>query len=241
MKRPAQPPSLSGRGGQDAAVDAFLAAAARTPVPHAGAQAQPKGRLLFALDATASRQPTWDQACEIQGEMFAATDALGGLAIQLAYFRGRDEFDTTPWLANPRALIDYMAKVRCLKGPTQIERMLAHAIDETKRQRINALVYVGDSMEEEPDALKHAAGQLGLLGVPVFLFQEGADPAAAAVFREIARLTGGAYLSFDAGSPKLLRELLAAVAIYAVGGHAALKDYSRQASPQVQRLTHQLR
>jgi hypothetical protein len=197
--------------------------------------------LLFALDATASRQPTWNQACEIQGEMFAATEALGGLAVKLAYFRGFDEFDATPWLSNSRALIDHMAKVRCLRGQTQIERVLTHAIDETKRQRVNALVYVGDSMEEAPDTLKQLAGELGLLGVPVFLFHEGADPAAAAVFREVARLTRGAYLSFDAGSPKLLRELLAAVAIFAVGGHAALKDFSTRASAQVQRLTQQLR
>ena len=28
------------------------------------------GWLIFALDATMSRQPTWDEACSLQGEMF---------------------------------------------------------------------------------------------------------------------------------------------------------------------------
>lgn len=223
---------------KNAEIDAFLAAAARVAPPRA---AEPKGRLLFALDATASRQPTWDQACDIQSEMFAATAGLGGLAVQLAYFRGWGDFHASPWVVNSHALIDYMAGVRCERGRTQIERVLRHAIGEAKRERINALVYVGDSMEEEPDGLKGLAGELGLLGVPVFVFHEGNDPLAAGTFREIARLSRGAYLSFDSSSPKLLRDLLAAVAIYAVGGTAALVDHARRAGGEVRRLSHLLK
>ena len=226
------------RARKDAEVEAFLRAAARVPARHA--PAEPKGRLLFALDATASRQPTWDRACDIQGEMFAATASLGGLAVQLAYFRGMAEFRASPWVGDSRSLIDYMAGVRCERGLTQVERVLAHAVEETKRHRINALVYVGDSMEEIPDGLKALAGELGLLGVPVFIFHEGDDPVAADTFRHITRLTRGAYLSFDSSSPRLLRDLLAAIAIYAVGGHAALRDFSRSAREEVRRLTHQL-
>jgi hypothetical protein len=235
---------LPAERAKHAEVEAFLQAAARVPAYRDAKPVratQPKGRLIFALDATASRQPTWDQACDIQGEMFAATASLGGLAVQLAYFRGMDEFHATPWANDSRSLIDYMAHVRCLRGLTQIERVLAHAVEEAKRQRINALVYVGDSMEELPDGLKALAGELGLLGVPVFIFHEGDDPIAADIFRHIARLTRGAYLSFDSSSPRLLRDLLAAIAIYAVGGHAALRDFSRTASEEVRRLTHQLR
>lgn len=244
MTRP-PPPSDRRPGSQSPAerakqaeIDAFLEAVARTPAPRAD---QPKGRLLFALDATASRQPTWDQACDIQSEMFAATASLGGLAVQLAYFRGMDEFRATPWLADSRSLIDSMSAVRCQRGRTRIERVLRHAIDETKRHRINALVYVGDSMEEDADGLKGLAGELGLLGVPVFVFHEGEDPTAAETFRQIARLTRGAYLSFDSSSPKLLRDLLAAVAIYAVGGHAALEDFGRRAGGEARRLSHLLK
>ncbi len=210
-----------------------MAAAARVPAP--------KGRLLFALDATASRQPTWDQACDIQSEMFTATDGQGGLAVQLAYFRGMEEFRTTPWVVNSRALVDHMAGVRCARGATQIVRVLRHAVGEAKRVKVNAVVYVGDSLEEDADSLKALAGELGLLGVPVFVFQEGDDPVAAETFRQIARLSRGAYLSFDPSSPRLLRDLLAAVAIYAIGGAAALRDYSRRSGAEVRQLSHLLK
>ncbi len=223
---------------KNAQIDAFLEAAARTPAPRARAA---KGRLIFALDATASRQPTWDQACEIQGEMFAATAGLGGLAVQLAYFRGMAEFQATPWVADSRALIDQMAAVGCERGRTQIERVLRHAVEETKRLRVNAVVYVGDSMEEGADGLKALAGELGLLGVPVFVFHEGDDPLAAETFRHIARLSRGAYLSFDASSARLLRDLLAAIAIYAVGGAAALEDFSRRHGGEARRLIQLLK
>ena len=49
-----------------AEVEAFLKKVALTarPVKTAG-----RGRLIFAMDATASREPTWDRACHIQAEM----------------------------------------------------------------------------------------------------------------------------------------------------------------------------
>ena len=50
----------------------FLDKLKRAPVAHTGGG---RGRLIFALDATASREPTWDRACRIQGEMFEATAA----------------------------------------------------------------------------------------------------------------------------------------------------------------------
>src|SRR5690606_14248271 len=89
------------------------------------------GRLLFAIDATASREPTWDIACQIQAEMFRETDGLGGLAVQLAFYRGFGELKATGWLDSADALIARMVKVRCLAGRTQIARMLRHALKET--------------------------------------------------------------------------------------------------------------
>ncbi len=68
-------------------IDAFLAKVAATPAPAAGG----RGRLIFALDATMSREPTWDTACHIQAEMFEATRAIGGLDVQLVFFRGFGE------------------------------------------------------------------------------------------------------------------------------------------------------
>jgi hypothetical protein len=219
-------------------VDAFLRDLARAPSP---AQGTARGRLLFAMDATASREPSWDRACEIQGNMFLETASLGGLEIQLAYYRGFAEFKATPWIDNSAKLVRLMTGVACRGGQTQIGRVLRHAIDETKARRVNALVFVGDSLEEDIDGLSRSAGELKLLGVPVFVFHEGADEAAARGFREIARLSGGAYCPFDASSAKQLRDLLSAVAVFAAGGRKALEDYGRKTGGAVLRLTRALR
>ena len=83
-------------------------------------------------------------------------------------------------------------------------------------------------MEEEIDDLCHYAGELGLKGVPMFIFHEGNDPVAAQAFRQFVRLTNGAYCRFDSSSANQLKELLAAVAVYAAGGLRALEDYGRR-------------
>ena len=92
-----------------------------------------------------------------------------------------------------------MTSVACHGGLTQIGKVLSHALDEAGARKVNALVYVGDCMEEDVDGLCARAGKLALLGVPVFLFQEGDDANAARAFREIARLTKGAFCRFDRG------------------------------------------
>ena len=184
-----------------------------------------RGRLIFAMDATMSRQPTWDLALGLQADMFRAVNEVGGLDVQLVYFRGFDETRASKWVSDPEALARLMTRVSCQGGYTQIRKVLAHARREAERSKVNAVVYVGDCMEEDIDELGQRAGKLGLLGVPMFLFQEGGDAKAALAFKEIARLTRGAYCRFDAGSARQLRELLAAVAVYATGGHKALRDY----------------
>jgi len=232
-KKPRHIPARTAQTG----VRQFLNTVAVTPVtPRTG-----RGRLIFALDATASREPMWDRACHIQAEMFRETAALGGLEIQLAYYRGFDEFAATPWIANSADLIRRMSGVFCLGGHTQIRKVLDHAVAETRHGRVNAVVFVGDCMEESVDDLCHAAGKLGVLGVPVFLFQEGSEPIAEMAFRQIAKLTRGAHCRFDASSPNQLRDLLNAVAVYAAGGRRALADFGRKASPDVRRLTNQLK
>ena len=222
---------------QSADVDAFLRDLNRAPtVRPAGG----RGRLIFALDATASREPTWDRACRIQGEMFEATAALGGLDVRLVFYRGFDECKASRWMQNAAELHRAMRAVSCIGGETQIGRVLEHAIAETKKQRIHALVFVGDAMEENVDRLCKLAGELGLLGTPVFVFHEGGDAHAAAAFRQIAKLSRGAYLSFDLASADRLKELLAAVAVYAAGGYRALADYSAKKGGEIRLLTAQL-
>ena len=199
------------------------------------------GRLLFALDATASREQTWDQASRLQGEMFLAARDAGGLQVQLVYFRGFAEFYKTPWCRDSTALLGLMSGIQCRAGTTQIARVLQHALSENKAQRIHCLVYVGDAMEENPELLCQLAGQLGMLNVPVFVFQEGHDPLVQETYQAMARLSRGAWSRFDSGSAAGLRELLRAVAIYASGGLQALERFSQGAGNEIQRLTRQLR
>jgi hypothetical protein len=219
-------------------VDAFLRDLQRAPaVRPAGG----RGRLVFALDATASRQPSWDRACRIQGEMFEATAALGGLDVKLVYYRGFTECKASRWMTTAADLHRVMRAVSCIGGETQIERVLAHAVAENQKQRVNALVFVGDAMEENVDRLCQLAGELGLKGVPIFLFHEGSDPVAAAAFQQMAKLSRGAYLRFDLASADRLKDLLGAVAVYAAGGYRALSAYGERKGGEVLRLTSQLR
>lgn len=182
-----------------------------------------QGRLIFALDATMSRQPTWDLACSLQAEMFKALPADGKLSIQLLYFRGLAECRASKWVTDAEGLARLMSGVGCQGGNTQISKVLAHARREHGKQPVDAVVYVGDAIEENVDSLATKAGELGLLGCKMFVFQEGRDPRVEAAFREFARLTKGAYARFDANAPAELAALLRAVAAYATGGRAALK------------------
>ena len=219
-------------------VDAFLE---KAKLMSAAVKASGRGRLMFAMDATASREPAWDMAIRIQGEMFEATQALGGLDIQLAFYRGFGEFKASRWTADEKALLGQMTGVFCLAGETQIGKVLAHAINETKRQKINALVFVGDCFEEDIDHVGKTAGELGLLGVPAFMFHEGLDPVAAMAFQQIAKLSGGAYCQFDASSAQVLKDLLGAVAVFAAGGPRALEDMARKRGGEILKISHQVK
>jgi hypothetical protein len=185
-------------------VAAFLKKVGETPPLTTGKPGE-RGRLIFAMDATASREPSWDQACQIQGEMFSETAALGGLEVQLVFYRGFGECRASKWAPNAIELLRLMTGVRCRGGQTQISKILDHAKREAEKCHINALVFVGDALEEDIDRVCHKAGELGLLGVPMFLFHEGGDPVAERGFRELARLTGGAYCPFDAESAQQLK------------------------------------
>lgn len=208
-----------------AEVAAFLKAAAKVAPPKA---AGARGRLVFAMDATMSRQPTWDMAQRIQSEMFEEAGKIGTLDIQLVYFRGQSECRSSGFVSDAGKLGSLMRRIGCEGGHTQIVRVLDHAAAEASDDKIHALVFVGDAMEEGIDDIAAGAGRLALKGVPAFVFQEGNDPNAERGFREIARITRGAYARFDPGSARQLAELLKAVAVFASGGRAALADLSRK-------------
>ena len=219
-----------------AQVDAFIAQMKAT-APRTGGG---RGRLIFAMDATMSRQPTWDMALALQADMFRAVRDVGGLDVQLIYFRGSGECRASKWVGDPDALARLMTSVHVAGGFTQIRKVLSHARKETEAKKVHALVYVGDAMEESVDELCGRAGELALHGVPVFLFQEGNDAKARTAFKEIARLTNGAHCQFGPGSAAQLRALLSAVATYAAGGRAALEDMSRRGERGAQLLLEQM-
>lgn len=209
----------------DGDVDAFLARVREMPPPAPGGG---KGRLVLAMDATMSRQHSWDMALSIQGDMFAEAGRVGGLDVQLVYFRGFDECRASRWTPDTAVLARLMSGIRCQGGRTQIARVLKHLKGEAAAGKVNACIYIGDALEEPIDALAQIAGEVGLLGIPIFMFQEGRDAVAERGFREIARLTRGAYFRFGSDASRILRELLAAVAVYAAGGYTALESHSAQ-------------
>lgn len=202
-------------------VAAFLGQVAAASRPRTG-----RGRLAMILDATMSREPTWDAAMAIQSEMFEVAAAREGLDVELVFFRGFNECRASGWVSDARALGSKMTAVSCRAGRTQIGRALNHVLKRAEAAGVDAFVYVGDAFEENPDLVCDVAGRLGLRGVRGFVFQEGGDPDAMRVFKEIARLTGGSYHRFDPGAADVLKRLLGAVAAYASGGRAALEDYA---------------
>jgi hypothetical protein len=224
FRRAGSVPQASPSASEDIA--AFVAKA-RAMSPHA---AGARGRLVFALDATMSRQPTWDMACALQADMFREAGALGSLDIRLVYYRGLNECRASGWISDTAQLAKLMARIDCRGGNTQIGKVLSEARREAATSAVRAVVFVGDAMEEKVDDLCGKAGELGLLKVPVFMFQEGHDGVAEQAFREIARLTGGAWCRFDPGAAAQLRELLRAAAAYAAGGREALLRLSKTGS-----------
>lgn len=223
MAKSKQPITPTGRSAptpkksDSSAIAAFLdAARAITPV-------EGSGRLVLALDATMSRQPTWDMACSLQARMFEAVAKVGGLAVQLVYFRGFGECKASRFVGDAASLTDLMIRIDCRGGRTQIGKVLAHVAKENARQPVSAVIYIGDAMEENVDMLADKAGTLGLHGVPLFLFQEGHDSMVEQAFREFARLSRGAWFRFDRNAPDVVGQLLSSIAVYATGGLPALE------------------
>ena len=223
---------------QQGGVDAFLSQVHASPPRQ---RRDGRGRLIFAMDATMSRRPSWDQACSIQGDLFLETDGIGGLDVQLVYFRGYRDCRASRWAGDGATLLRLMSSVDCRGGRTQIHRVLKHVEREAAKAPVDAVVYVGDCCEEAADALCDRAGHLGAIGTPLLMFHEGGEPRAARIFRELARLSGGAYAPFDLTSPAQLRSLLRAAAVYAAGGRAVLEGRANGYGAGAVKLLQQMR
>lgn len=225
LKNPAALTSAKG-------VDQFLTLLEKTP----DTRRSPSARLLFALDATASREGTWNEARRLHATLFDVADEYRGrLKVQLCFYQGLDLFQRSEWLDDAQALKQRMSRVQCLGGYSQIEKVLRHALQETQQSAVKAVVFIGDALEEDPDRLCHLAGQLGLLNTPLFVFQEGADARTESVFKQMAKLSQGAWARFDSRSAGQLEILLRSVAAYAAGGLSALEN-----DPKATRIAHDL-
>jgi hypothetical protein len=156
--------------------------------------------------------------------MFREAAPIGRLSVQLAYYRDADECRTSKWFDSGEQLAQIMNKIDCRAGATQIGRILRHAINKNSEAPVQALIFIGDAMEEELDPLASLAGELGRVGTPIFLFQEGRDPAVRKAFRLLALKSGGEYFEFDPAKPRAVAQLsgqLNAIARLAVGYAAA--------------------
>lgn len=219
-------------------IDSFLTQLASAPPVKRNST---QSRLMFAMDATASREHTWHLARKLQSDMFVQASLIGGLDIQLVYFRGYAECKSSPWVAQADTLHRFMSSVRCEAGATQIERVLKHALQATQKKPVNAVVYVGDCIEENIDRLGKLAGELRLLNAPLFIFQEGRDPVASSGFAQLAKVSGGVHCQFDSSSAGQLGQLLNAAALYATGGKQALQQFSLSQNSPIQALLKQLK
>jgi hypothetical protein len=225
-----QDKSVTGRGESAPAtsqLDTFLAEVKELA---GGGNGGGRGRIVFALDATASREQTWDTACQLQAEMFREVAGAGGLEVQLVFYRGDRECSASRWTTDTHHLTKIMTGIKCRAGHTQLRKILAHAQKETQLLKVGALIFIGDALEEDPDEIIPEARELGRLGVPAFMFQEGDDHEVEQVSREIASVTKGAYCRFDPGAARQLAALLKAAAVYATGGLAALASRHDEAA-----------
>ena len=191
-----------------------------------------RGRIILALDITASRESTWEIARELQAKMFREAAPVGHLDVQLVYYRG-EECRASKWVDSGAVLAQLMNRIDCEAGRTQIGRVLQHALRENDKAPIQAVTFIGDAMEEEIEELATKASEFGKKKIPLFIWQEGRDPKVQKAFRLLALKSGGQYFEFDPDRPGAVQRLssqLGSVARLAVGDMKALEKIGRTAA-----------
>jgi hypothetical protein len=201
----------------------------------------PRARIVFALDATASREPTWQMAKQLQAQMLQEAARIGTLDVSLAFFRGLDDTNFSEFTSSADHLVDLMNQIRCEMGTTQIGTILHHSLKLHNESPIAAIVFIGDTYEENGigGAAEFSASQLKAAGVPLFVFHEG--KVCEGKLRNLADLSGGAYASFREGSASELAELLKSIAAFATGGLKALEAKANSGSSSARLLLTQLK
>jgi hypothetical protein len=230
---PAPPPPPPSGGGLLARVltkvtTAITSAAASLPAafthaePPADIGAPSRPRLVFAVDATASREPAWTAARQVTDALVKALP--GELDVALAVHGGSRVHTFTSFTDDARTLRDLAAGVDCHAGMTRLLPILATSL---KRQAVRVVIYIGDVFEESLPQGRQLADQMGARGIKLIVLHDTTDRGArrdAEVFRDLAKRTGGCVLPFDATASGRLRDILSAVAVYAVGGEKLLRE-----------------
>ena len=130
------------------------------------------------------------------------------------------------------------AGITCRAGSTRLLSILSRALATPS---VRVVTYIGDVYEESPGRGRKLADEMGRRGVRLFVLHDVADWNArrdAELFLDLARRTGGCVLPFDAQAPERLRDLLAAVAVFAVGGAELLHEKRRELPGAVVLLQH---
>lgn len=194
------------------------------PVPEGEMPTRP--RLVFAFDATASREPAWATARQVTDALFKALP--GELDVALAVHGGSRLHTFSNFTSDARTLRDRAAGISCIAGFT---RLLAILTGSLKRPGVRVVVYIGDVFEEPLGRGRRLADAMAVRGIKLIVLHDTSDAAArghAEIFQDLARRTGGCVVPFDASAPGKLRDLLAAVAVYAVGGSKLLREKRRE-------------
>ena len=193
-----------------------------------GNPALPCARVIYAIDATASREHAWSIARDLQAGMFIEAGSAGILNLQLVYFQGTI-CRASKWASRGEELARWMGTIQCEAGLTQIERILRHALREHEKAAVQGITFIGDAMEEDLGVLGALADQLGAASVPLHMCQEGNDAVVRSAFRLLALKTGGTYSAFNPAVPQTIKRLsaqlneaarVAVASVAAIGTHA---------------------
>ena len=201
----------------------------------AAALAGGRPRMVFAIDATASREAAWSTARDVTDALFGAVP--GVLDVALAVHGGGEVHTFSEFSPDAAAIRQAAANVTCRAGGTQLVEIMERVRDEP---RVKVLLYIGDAFEEFEEDAVAAARDLARAGTRCIILQDADDAHAATVFGAMAELTGGALLPFDGTAPGRLRDLLRAVATLAAGG-VKLLEARQKALPGARHLLENLR
>jgi hypothetical protein len=154
--------------------------------------------------------------------MFTCAGKFGdNIDVQLSYFRG-DEFIVSPWHTQSASLASMMSLVMCRAGSTQIGNVFRNALQQHSIKKVDALIFVGDSCEEDGIGLVRLAADLSRNGIRLFMFHDDTpmkepvnrNPQTREIFEAIVAAANGAFAQFDTRSSDTLQDYLKAVVAF---------------------------